>query len=111
MKITPLNLLLVTTFLSTSAVAQTVPEINANYLNGLTGDKVTWEEVTASGEDIVQIGDKYYKYTYSKPDNLATVDNLSQSYEYTDVSTNVYHYSDIINMILYLFFFLLMITS
>ena len=34
MKVTPLSLLLATTFLSTSAMAQTVPTIDANYLNG-----------------------------------------------------------------------------
>ncbi|MBQ8785392.1 MAG: autotransporter domain-containing protein, partial [Alphaproteobacteria bacterium] len=98
MKYNMFPVLLATTFLSTNAIAQTVPEINADYLNSLTGEKVTWQDASASGEDTVQIGDKYYKYTYSKPNNLATVDNLSQSYEYTDVSTNVYHYSDIINI-------------
>ena len=64
MKITPLSLLLATTFLSTSAVAQTVPTINTDYLNSLTGEKITWEDATASDEDTVQIGDKFYKYTY-----------------------------------------------
>ena len=48
MKYNMLPILLATTFLSTPAVAQTVPEINADYLNSLTGDKVTWEDASAS---------------------------------------------------------------
>ena len=91
MKITPLSLLLATTFLSTSAVAQTVPEINADYLNSLTGEKVTWEEVSTSGDDTVQIGDKYYKYTYHKPDNYTeTSERINAPLPTTDVTNVVF---------------------
>ena len=75
MKITPMSLLLATTFLSTSAVAQTVPEINASYLNSITNPKIIWEEmptleddtVIIDGERTIEISGKYYKYTYQKP--------------------------------------------
>ena len=43
MKYNMLPILLASTFLSTSAVAQTVPTINTDYLNSLTGEKITWE--------------------------------------------------------------------
>ncbi|MBQ8785772.1 MAG: hypothetical protein IJZ59_07020, partial [Alphaproteobacteria bacterium] len=88
MKYNAFPILLATTFLSTPAVTQTVPEINADYLNSLTGEKVTWEEETASREDTVQIGDKFYKYTYHKPST------------YTETSTNVSTMiSDITNVV------------
>ena len=94
MKFNTLPILLAGTFLSSSAVAQTVPTIDANYLNGLTGEKVTWQEVTASGEDTVQIGDKYYKYTYHKPDNYTeTSEYVWNMSSYTDVTDVVFKYT------------------
>lgn len=39
MKVTPLNVLLATTFLSTSVLANMTNEVNTNYLNSLTGKK------------------------------------------------------------------------
>ncbi|MBE6448982.1 MAG: hypothetical protein E7018_06800, partial [Alphaproteobacteria bacterium] len=50
-----------------SNVKADAPEINANYLDTLTGAKVTWEEVASAGEDTIAIGDKFYKYTYHMP--------------------------------------------
>ncbi len=72
MKITPLNLLLVTTFLSTSAVAQTVPTIDANYLNSLTGPKITWTE-----------GEYGLEAIYNKPDDY----EYSSSNDLTEENT------------------------
>ena len=44
-------------------------EITAEYLNSVTqfNDRVVWEDATAAGGNTVQIGDKFYKYTYTKP--------------------------------------------
>ena len=69
--------LLVTTFLSTNAVAQTIPEINADYLTSLTGDNVTWKISEAGEENTVGIDGKYYKFTYNNTGN------------YTETSTRI----------------------
>ncbi|MBR5482843.1 MAG: hypothetical protein IKV11_02135, partial [Alphaproteobacteria bacterium] len=92
MKFNTLPILLATTFLSTSAIAQTVPEVNADYLNSLTGEKVTWQEVTTSGEDTVEIGGKYYQYTYNKPEGYSetsiSINDTLASADVTDVVFN-----------------------
>ena len=91
MKKSPLSVLLATTFLSTPAVAQTVLEINANYLNSLTGDKVTWQEVSTSGEDTVEIGGKYYQYTYNKPEGYSeTSTHINDTLASADVTDVVF---------------------
>ncbi|MBP3545791.1 MAG: autotransporter outer membrane beta-barrel domain-containing protein, partial [Alphaproteobacteria bacterium] len=79
MKYNMFPILLATTFLSTSAVGQTVPEINASYLNSITNPKIIWEEmptleddtIIIDGERTIEISGKYYKYTYQKPENYA----------------------------------------
>ena len=86
-----LPILLATTFLSTSAVAQTVPTINTDYLNSLTGEKVTWEDASASGEDTIQIGNKYYKYTYHKPENYTeTSERIDNTLEIKDITNKLF---------------------
>ena len=87
MKITPLSLLLATTFLSTSAMAQTTPTIDANYLNSLTGDKVTWEEVTASDEGAIEVAGKYYKATYHNIDNYEEIKDKTKDISVTSSIT------------------------
>ena len=61
--------------------ADTTPEISVEYLNSLTGPKVTWENATSTDSDVIFINGKYYKYTYHKPEN------------YTEA--NLYHFVDI----------------
>ena len=61
-------------FVSTSFADTTTPEINVDYLNELTGPKVTWETATESDSDIVYINGAYYKYTYHKPDDYTETD-------------------------------------
>ena len=61
--------LALSTALVTPAFADTsAPEINTEYLNSLTGPKVTWEAADATGDDIIEINGNYYKYTYRMPD-------------------------------------------
>ncbi len=79
MKYNAFPILLATTFLSTPAVAQTVPEINADYLNNLTSDKVSLQKVEAAGENTIEIDGNYYQYTYNTPEGY---------YESKDRSTN-----------------------
>ena len=87
MKYNAFPILLATTFLSTPAVAQTVPTINTDFLNSLTGEKVTWKDASASREDTVQIGDKFYKYTYHKPDNYTeTSERIDDTLSTSDVT-------------------------
>ena len=65
--------LLVSVFFTSASFAQDVtPEINPDYLNNLTPNKVSWtkatdEEITAV-KDIVLIDGTYYKYSYNKPE-------------------------------------------
>ena len=73
MKYNMLPILLAGTFLSTSAIAQTVPTINTDFLNSLTGEKVTWKEVNASDEGAIDIAGKYYKATYHNIDNYEEI--------------------------------------
>ncbi len=57
-------------------------EITAEYLNSVTqfNDRVVWEDATAAGENTVQIGDKFYKYTYTKPsDYTAASERLTDA--------------------------------
>ena len=90
MKYNAFPILLAGTFLSTSAVAQTVPEVNASYLNNLTGEKVTWKDASASDTDAVKIGDKYYKYEYHKPENYTETSNfISINYKTGDQISNM----------------------
>ena len=87
--------LLAGTFLSTNAFANTnTPVINADYLNSLSSPKVTWEEVTASGENTVEIEGKYYRYTYNNVDNYEEISEsktrvYSQSAN-VDFTDNIY---------------------
>ena len=61
--------LLLSSFLIHPALAEnSAPEINTEYLNALTGPKVTWESATESGSDTVLINGAYYKYTYNMPE-------------------------------------------
>ncbi|MBQ8785741.1 MAG: hypothetical protein IJZ59_06865, partial [Alphaproteobacteria bacterium] len=92
MKYKAFPILLAGTFLSTSAVAQTVPTINTDYLDSLTGEKVTWQDASASDTNAVQIGDKFYKYTYNNIGNYQTtsdyIDDTLDSTDVTDVLFN-----------------------
>ena len=65
------SLALSTALVSPTFAEITPPEINVDYLNKLTGPKVTWETATESDSDIVLINGAYYKYTYHKPDDYA----------------------------------------
>ena len=47
------NLALSTALCSSSFANTTTPEINVDYLNSLTGPKVTWETATESDSDII----------------------------------------------------------
>ena len=75
MKITPLSLLLATTFLSTLAMAQTTPTINTDYLNSLTSDTVSLQKVDVAGENTIEIDGIYYKYIYNNTNNYAETSN------------------------------------
>ena len=75
MKVTPLSLLLATTFLSTSAMAQTTPTIDADYLNSLTSDTVSLQKVDVAGENTIEIDGIYYKYIYNNTNNYAETSN------------------------------------
>ena len=74
MKISPLSLLLATTFLSTSAFALTTDELG-------TSDHIKWESATSSDYDVevnTTDGIKYFKYSYKQPSN------------YTEISGNIW---------------------
>ena len=74
-------------FVSSSFATTTTPKINVDYLNSLTGPKVTWETATESDSDIVLINGAYYKYTYNKPD------------DYTETSTKPSSYTNVNNIV------------
>ena len=63
-------------FITPSFADTTTPEVYTDYLNELTGPKVTWETATESDSDIVLINGAYYKYTYNSRD-LATDYNFN----------------------------------
>ena len=88
MKYKAFPLLLATTFLSTPAVAQTVPEINADYLNNLTSDKVSLQKVEAAGENTIEIDGNYYQYTYDTPEGYYEVKNGSKDISNISFSTS-----------------------
>ncbi|MBE6448902.1 MAG: hypothetical protein E7018_06385, partial [Alphaproteobacteria bacterium] len=67
-----------------------VPEINADYLDTLTGAKVTWEEVDAAGEDTIAIGDKFYKYTYHMPNGYKTNTRLDDNLTAENTTNKVF---------------------
>ena len=73
-------------FCTLSFASSTTPEINVDYLNELTGPKVTWETATESDPDIVYINGAYYKYTYHKPD------------DYTETNTGIDINDDVDNI-------------
>ena len=78
-------------FVSSSFATTTTPEINVNYLNSLTGPKVTWETATESDSDIVLINGAYYKYTYHKPDDYTeTNTRLVKKLNDTDTQSVVF---------------------
>lgn len=62
MRISPLSLLLATTFLSTSAFALTADELG-------TSNNVDWKQVSAEGDNTVSVetpdGYKIFQYTYT----------------------------------------------
>ncbi|MBP3546996.1 MAG: hypothetical protein J6K16_07730, partial [Alphaproteobacteria bacterium] len=88
MKYNAFPILLASTFLSTSAIAQTIPEINADYLNSLTGDKVTWEDASASEMGAMEIAGKYYKATYHNIDNYEEIKDKSENISVVDPTDN-----------------------
>ena len=68
----PVFALLVSLFFTSASFAQDATlEINPDYLNNLTPDKVTWTTVSddeiAAVKDIVLIDGTSYKYSYNKP--------------------------------------------
>ena len=93
-------LLVSAAFTSASFAQDATPEINPDYLNNLTPDKVSWtkatdDEITA-GKDIVLIDGTSYKYSYNKPsdyketntrlnNNLTT--NKTQSVVFKNITT------------------------
>ncbi len=93
MKYNAFPILLAGTFLSTSAVAQTVPTIDAKYLNQYTSPDITWEEVATSGDDVIEIKTggttKYFKYKYTTPEGREVYDEYgisrSGDVEYEDI--------------------------
>ena len=78
MKITPLNVLLATTFLTTNAIAYTISTDDLG-----TSQNIKWQEVTGAGENTIKINlpegvTKYFKYTYTSPTDR-TVYNSQQT--------------------------------
>ena len=96
MKYKAFPLLLATTFLSTNAIAQTVPTIDAKYLNQYTSPDITWEEVATSGDDIIEIKTggttKYFKYKYTTPEGREVYDNQGK-YGGTDITADFINYA------------------
>ncbi len=86
------SLALTTTLCTPSFATTTTPEINVDYLNELTGPKVTWETATESDSDIVLINGAYYKYTYHKPDDYTeTNTRLEGNMDENDVNKVVFN--------------------
>ena len=94
MKYNMLPILLAGTFLSTSAVAQTVPTIDADYLNQYTSPDITWKETSVSSEDAIAIQTggitKYFQYVYTTPEGREVYDEYGISrngynVEYEDI--------------------------
>ena len=40
---------------------------------------ISWEKVDTAGTDTIQIGDKYFKYTYTTPEDYTKVENLTEN--------------------------------
>ncbi len=97
MKYKAFPLLLATTFLSTPVVAQTIPEINADYLNSLTGKNVTWKSATTSETDAIEVSGKYYKAQYNNVNNYEKEGDKTKDVSVKDPSNSVVEYALVIN--------------
>ena len=88
MKISPLSVLLASTFLSTNAFAET-PVVNIDYLNSLTSPNITWYESNEFNYDAMIINGKKYFYEYNNTNNYTQGQPIELYYEDGDIS-NVY---------------------
>ncbi|MCM1323582.1 MAG: hypothetical protein NC218_05425, partial [Acetobacter sp.] len=85
-----INMLLCGTFLSFPAMAAH-SGVNVDYLSGLTGAKLTWEEVDEKGDNTVEIDGKRYQYTYHKPNNYENVtERINNTLATADVTNKLF---------------------
>ncbi len=77
--------LLTATFLSTPALAD---DVDADYLNSLTGNKISWSDSEGTA---VTIGEKTFYYTYNKPDDYTeTSTRINNTLATADVNNKVF---------------------
>ena len=101
-KLSAYGLLLSLFFTSVSFAQNVTPEINAEYLNNLTQDKVSWseasEEEISAGKDIALINGVHYKYAYIMPsDYKPTNARLNNNLTAANTQSVVFNGSSLLN--------------
>ncbi len=79
--------LLAGTILSTPAMAAEEKEITVDYLNSLTGSKVTWSET--QGDYEINLAGKTWYYDYNKPTEFEIVTAEPKDFEFDGSSSNI----------------------
>ena len=90
------KLLATTAICAISVCANTVKAEEIDILSILNNSttkspNISWEKVTSAGTDTIQIGDEYYKYTYTTPEGYTEVKDQTENVSVVDPNEYYIH--------------------